>query len=161
MMKMVASSNSINTSMSNVIQFPTSAIKTTNPRLTDADRDMLLLKEKISQVESALEYVTTEAVSMVHRLGFDITKEDYIKDVTMIVDSIRGLMYRASELDYPIHSWVDENYKISEDKQFAYNPLWFTEDGEVTIGKDSRYATVDDDGNFIETDKDGNPLEDK
>lgn len=143
--------------MTNVINFPISKIKSTHPNISDPERDLLLLKEKITQVEAALEYVTTEAVSMVHRLGFDITQEDYIKDVTLIVDSIRGLMYRSSGLDYPIHTWVDENYQMSEDKQFAFNPAWFTEDGEVTDGV--RYATVDDDGNLIETDEDGNPLE--
>ena len=44
--------------MSNIIQFPTSNSKFTNPNLTDADRDLLLLKEKIQTTEAALEYVT-------------------------------------------------------------------------------------------------------
>jgi hypothetical protein len=150
-------SNKINNSMSNIIQFPTSISKSTNPNLTDADRDLLLLKEKIQTTEAALEYVTTETIGMVHRLGFDISQEDFIKDVTLIVDSVRGLMYRSSGLESPIHKFVDETYKWSEegtDRAYAYNPDWHTDD-------DIRHATVDEDGNFIETDENGNPLEDK
>lgn len=140
--------------MADIINFPLSKIKSSHPQISDPERDLLLLKEKITQVESSLEYVTTEAVSLVHRLGFDITQEDYIKDVTLIVDSIRGLMYRSSGLDYPIHKFVDENYKFSDDKQFAYNPDWFSEDGEVTIKADKEGEAVevyiDEDGNITE-----------
>ncbi len=142
-------SNNINMSMSNIIKFPTSKIKSTNPHLTDADRDLLLLKEKIYTTEAALEYVTTEAIGMVHRLGFDISQEDFIKDVTLIVDSIRGLMYRSSGLESPVHKWVDENYQWADegsDKAYAFNPEWQTEDNEMTIGS---------------VDENGNPLEDE
>ena len=140
-------SNNINNPMSNIIKFPTSKIRPTNPRLTDADRDLLLLKEKIHTTEAALEYVTTEAIGMVHRLGFDITQEDYIKDVTMIVDSIRGLMYRSSGLESPVHKWVDENYKWAEegsDRAYAYNPEWQTEDNDMIL------PSIDEDGNPLE-----------
>lgn len=140
-------SNSINNTMSNIIKFPTSKIKSTNPSLTDADRDLLLLKEKIHTTEAALEYVTTEAIGMVHRLGFDITQEDYVKDVTMIVDSIRGLMYRSSGLESPVHKWVDETYKWADegtDCAYAYNPEWQTEDNEMIL------PSIDENGNPLE-----------
>jgi len=137
MTKTVVSSNTINTDMGNIIKFPTSKIKHTHPEITDADRDLLLLREKINVIETSLEYVTTEAVAMVHRLGFDITREDYVKDVTLIVDSIRGLMYRSSGLEYPIHKWVDESYTMSEDGEYAFNPNWFDEKGELITSEDS------------------------
>lgn len=133
MTKTAASNNNINTSMSNIIQFPTSKINVNSPNLSDTDRDVLLLKEKITSIEQSLEYVTTEAVAMVHRLGFDITREDYVKDVTLIVDAIRGLMYRTSGLDYPIHKWVDEAYEMDDDNLYAYNPEWFDKNGELKI----------------------------
>ena len=91
MTKTVVSNTNINMDMSNIIQFPTSKLPISSTNLSDEDREALLIREKISSIEQSLEYVTTEAVAMVHRLGFDITREDYIKDVTLIVDAIRGL----------------------------------------------------------------------
>ena len=122
----------INKSMTNVIKFPSSQIKRpVRKSLSDKDRELLLLKEKVNAVEHSLEYVTMESISMVHRLGFDITREDFIKDVTHVVDAIRGLMYRASDIKSPIHEWVDNTYVMSDDKEqgdFAYHPEWYVED---------------------------------
>lgn len=147
-MKTVVSNNNINMDMSNIIQFPTSKLPISSTNLSDEDREALLIREKISSIEQSLEYVTTEAVAMVHRLGFDITREDYVKDVTLIVDAIRGLMYRTSGLEFPIHEWVDKAYEMDEDNLYAYNPEWFDKDGELKI-------SIDKDN------EDGNPLNEK
>ena len=59
----------INKSMTNVIKFPSSQIKRpVRKSLSDKDRELLLLKEKVNAVEHSLEYVTMESISMVHRL---------------------------------------------------------------------------------------------
>ena len=85
----------INNGMTNIIKFPSKHMSMSNPELSNEEREARLLREKILKIEEALEYVSTEAIGMVYRMGFDITKEDYVKDVTLIVDSFRSLMYKT------------------------------------------------------------------
>jgi hypothetical protein len=102
--------------MATVIQFPNSKIKNTHPELSDDQRKDLLLREKIDTIENALEYVTMESIAMVHRLGFDITREDMVKDITIIVDGFRSLMYRSSGMEHPMQKFVEENYIMKGDE---------------------------------------------
>jgi len=110
--------------MATILQFPIKNIRSDHSEISESDREARLLAEKIVNIENALEYSSTEAIGMVHRLGFNITEENLLKDVTLVVDSIRSLMYRASKLSHPMHEYVDKNYILedSEDGEYAYNP---------------------------------------
>ena len=123
----------ININMTNVIKFPSKHVKITHPDLTSKERQALLLREKISKVEECLEHVSTESIGMIYRMGFDITREDYVKDVTLIVDSFRSLMYKTMNLEHPVHDFVDKNYKIqdSPDGEYAFNPEWQDEEEKL------------------------------
>jgi len=120
----------INNGMTNIIKFPSKQMSMSHPELSNEEREARLLREKILKIEEALEYVSTEAIGMVYRMGFDITKEDYVKDVTLIVDSFRSLMYKTMNLDHPVHDFVDKNYKMqdSPDGEYAFNPEWQDEE---------------------------------
>lgn len=126
----------LNNSMTNVIKFPSKNVKVNHPDLTNEEREQRLLQEKIFKIEECLEYVCTESIGMVHRMGFDITQEDYVKDVTLIVDAFRGLMYKSMKMEHPIHDFVDKNYKLSDDEglgnEYAYNPQWVDESEELS-----------------------------
>ena len=126
-------SPNINNNMTNVIKFPSKHVKITHPDLSSKDRQALLLREKIAKVEECLEHVSTESIGMIYRMGFDITKEDYVKDVTLIVDSFRSLMYKTMNLEHPVHDFVDKNYKIqdSPDGEYAFNPEWQDEEEKL------------------------------
>ena len=123
----------INNSMTNIIKFPSKNVKITHPDLTSEERQALLLREKISKIEECLEHVSTESIGMIYRMGFDITREDYVKDVTLIVDSFRSLMYKTMNLDHPVHEFVDKNYKMqdSPDGEYAFNPEWHDEEEKL------------------------------
>jgi len=119
--------------MATVIQFPNSKVKNSHPDLTDDQRKDLLLREKIDTIENALEYVTMESIAMVHRLGFDITREDMVKDITLLVDGFRSLMYRSSGMEHPIQRFVEENYIMKggengdEAQTYAVCPMFATD----------------------------------
>lgn len=110
--------------MATILQFPIENIRPDHREVSESDREARLLAEKIVNIENALEYSSTEAIGMVHRLGFNITEENLIKDVTLVVDSIRSLMYRASKLPHPMHEYVDKNYILEDsgDGEYAFNP---------------------------------------
>lgn len=114
----------INSIMANVIEFPNKNIRKNHPDLSNEQRTQLLLSEKIDKVETSLEYVTIEMMSLIHRLGFDLVREDMVKDVTFILDATRSLMYRSSGLEHPLQSFVDEKYilKGRGGEEYAYCP---------------------------------------
>lgn len=114
----------INKDMGTVIQFPESKIRSSNPNLSNDERDKLVLLEKIESIENSLEYVSCQSIGMVSRLGYDITREDMVKDITLIVDAFRSLLYKCSDLPHPVQEFVDNNYQLSDtgDGEYAFNP---------------------------------------
>ena len=119
-------SECINNSMTNIIKFPSTHVKVSHSDLSNEEREAKLLREKVIKIEEALEYVSTESIGMIYRMGFDITREDYVKDVTLIVDSFRSLMYKTMNMEHPVHDFVDKNYKMvdSEEGEYAFCPDW-------------------------------------
>jgi hypothetical protein len=119
-------SEHINSSMTNIIKFPSTHIKASQQDFSSEEKEASLQREKIIKIEEALEFVSTESIGMVYRMGFDITREDYVKDVTLIVDSLRSLMYRTMNMEHPIHVFVDKNYKMvdSEEGEYAFSTEW-------------------------------------
>lgn len=127
--KQIVKSKPLNKGMATVIPFPNNKVRTNHPDLSDEQRKMLLIQEKIDGIENALEYVTMESISMVHRLGYDITREDMVKDITLIVDSFRSLMYRATNMKHPIQDFVQEKYIMEggdagDGNEYAICPEW-------------------------------------
>lgn len=110
--------------MANIIKFPNKNVKKSHPDLSNEQRNQLLLSEKLDTIENSLEYVTIEMMSLIHRLGFDLVREDLVKDITLILDSTRSLMYRASGLEHPLQNFVDEKYimKGRGGEEYAYCP---------------------------------------
>ena len=114
--------------MADIISFPPDRI-TRLPsvdNLSAEERKALILEEKKATIEGSLEYVAIESLGLISRLGFDITQENYVKDVTLMVDVFRSLLYRSIGIHHPIHDYVDKKYIITSDgvgsSEYAYNP---------------------------------------
>jgi len=121
--------------MADIISFPSSRIKRVpaTRNLSSEERKALILEEKKATIEGSLEYVTIESLGLIARLGFDITQENYVKDVTLLVDVYRSLLYRSIGLKHPIHDYVDKKYVITSDgyddgSEYAYNPDFVPEE---------------------------------
>ena len=133
----------INSSMADIISFPSNRIKRVHKAeqlLSDDERKALILEEKKATIEGSLEYVTVESLGLISRLGFDITQENYVKDVTLLVDVFRSLLYRSVGVKHPIHDYVDKNYVITSDghegSEYAYNPAFHNDDDEDELKSD-------------------------
>lgn len=125
----------INNGMADIISFPSDRIKRVPPtqNLSSEERKLLILEEKKATIEGSLEYVTVESLGLIARLGFDITQENYVKDVTLLVDVYRSLLYRSIGVKHPIHDYVDTKYVITKDEnedggEYAYNPDFYSEE---------------------------------
>lgn len=133
----------INNSMADIISFPSDRIKRVHKAeqlLSEDERKALILEEKKATIEGSLEYVTIDSLGLIARLGFDITQENYVKDVTLLVDVIRSLLYRSIGVHHPIHNYVDKNYVITSDghegSEYAYNPAFHIDGDEDELKSD-------------------------
>jgi hypothetical protein len=114
----------------NVIQFPKGKLNTPPQSL----------EEMVDSIEKLrLETAEEIATSMIPQLlgifasnGIDADQHEYIKDVSMIVESCKSLLYKYYNIDHPFHEMIESVFEFSynDDDTVSYNYTLPTETEE-------------------------------
>ena len=90
--------------MNNVIMFPNSNKIRSVPTPQTVQEDIENLK--LAHVDEALEFLNVLLMDnmIIGGFNFDFTKENkYLKDLAMVSESIRAILYKYHKIDHPLH----------------------------------------------------------
>lgn len=105
----------------NVILFP--GMKNVNAAPQSIDE----IVDKVTQtrqdhVDLVMVNITSELVNVFASNGIDIYDDKYLKDVAMVIESTKSLMYRQYDLEHTFHEMVDNIFEFdyNEDDSVSY-----------------------------------------
>ena len=104
----------------NVILFP--GFKRESPPQTLEEITDKVTQTRKEHVEGVLMDLIPDLIHMFGSYGLDVTSDEYIKDVAMIMESIKSTISRQYHLEHPFHSMVDNifDFSYNEDNTVAY-----------------------------------------
>lgn len=104
----------------NVIQFPKAKYNTPPQSLEEMVADIDRIRH-----EHADEIITSmipQLVGLFMANGIDVDQHEYIKDVSMIVESSKALLYKYFNIEHPFHEMIESvfEFNYNEDESVAY-----------------------------------------
>lgn len=105
----------------NVIQFPKAKMNTPPQSIEEMVADIDRLRR-----ETADEMATSmipQLIGIFMANGVDIDQHEYIKDVSMIVESSKSLLYKYFNIEHPFHDMIESVFEFSynDDETVAYS----------------------------------------
>lgn len=94
--------------MSNIVQFPNLKAPTKD-NLEKSVRDY-----KLEAIDYAADELYGDLFSRINYFGFDITDEHDLKDVALVVESIKSLLCKVSGVDHPLQKLATKMMSIQE-----------------------------------------------
>jgi hypothetical protein len=106
----------------NVIRFPKEKMNTPPQSLDDMIADMERMRhEHADEVASSM---IPQLIGLFMANGIDVDQHEYIKDVSMIVESTKSLLYKYMNIEHPFHDMVESvfefNYNDDETVSYKY-----------------------------------------
>lgn len=151
----------------NVIQFPTNKIvrnvDTENQKAQNKINDQLKYKQTKQFIEHQVDDIVMNLINSFLDLGIKTDKVNFTRDLAMVVDSMRGLIYRDFGMKHTSHSLIDKIVEVKQMKNghrsatIDYSKVMET--GTTTKPFNKEIKTELDDlsngaGMFFETDSD-------
>ena len=104
----------------NVILFP-GIKRDTPPQSVEEILDKVTQARK-EHVDGVVNDLIPDLIHMFGTYGLDISSDEYIKDVAMVMESIKAMVSRQYRLEHPFHGMVDNVFEFSfnEDNTVAY-----------------------------------------
>lgn len=104
----------------NVILFP--GFKRESPPQTLEEITDRVTQTRKDHVEGVAGELIPDLIHMFGSYGLDVTSDEYIRDVAMIMESIKSMISRQYHLEHPFHSMVDSifDFSYNEDNTVAY-----------------------------------------
>lgn len=131
----------------NVIQFPL------QPKAKEIDpKDEAEIQERISRLhfmhcEESISALTPYAMDRILNLGFIINSPEYLKDIALVIESMRAIMYKYHGFAHPLHQTAQDAF-IEKDGLVTWNNgAESTCNDEVIVSEDD-ILLVDDEGNI-------------
>lgn len=114
----------------NVILFP--GVKRDTPPQSVEEIVDKVVQARREHVEGVINDLLPDLIHMFGSYGLDINSDDYIKDVAMVMESIKAMVSRQYRLEHPFHKMVDNVFEFSfnEDNTVAYTYNFPTKDEE-------------------------------
>ena len=107
----------------NVIPFPTNRIvekSTAGPKKEDQKfLDQMHKQQTKEFVETSVDNMSLNLLKEFYNMGIKTDRGEFTKDLAMLVDTMRGLIYRDFNINHPAQRLVDKLVKISINKQGA------------------------------------------
>lgn len=106
----------------NIIQFPTNRIvekSTAGPRLDDKAAKRIQQKQTKEFVETAVDDISMNLLRQLYDLAIKTEKNTFTKDLAMVVDMIRGLVYRDFDMIHPAQKLSDKLVQVKENQGSA------------------------------------------
>ena len=70
----------------------------------------MLFRSADAMVEEMSGFLLTE----LDNYDIDVDNQEFVKDFIVVVDSLKGAIYRSFGLDHPFHVFVDKNVSVFE-----------------------------------------------
>lgn len=104
----------------NVVLFP--GFKRESPPQTVEEIVDKVTQTRKEHVEGVLVDLIPDMIHLFGSYGLDINSEEYVKDVAMVMESIKAMISRQYHLEHPFHSMVDNifDFSYNEDNTIAY-----------------------------------------
>ena len=104
----------------NVILFP--GFKSESPPQTIEEIADKVTQTRKDHVDMIMIDLIPDMIHVFGSYGVDINSEEYVKDVAMIMESIKAMINRQYHLEHPFHSMVDNifDFSYNEDNTIAY-----------------------------------------
>lgn len=104
----------------NVVLFP-GMRRDAPPQSIEEITDRVTQNRK-DHIEEVMYQIIPEMIYMFGSHGLDVNSDEYIKDVAMIMESIKSLASRQYQLEHSFHSMVDNifDFSYNEDNTVAY-----------------------------------------
>jgi len=114
----------------NVVLFPGSK-RESPPQSVEEIVDRVTQTRK-EHVEGVMMDLIPDLIHMFGSYGLDVSSDEYIKDVAMIMESIKSMISRQYNLEHPFHSMVDNifDFSYNEDNTVAYTYKFPNKDEE-------------------------------
>lgn len=105
----------------NVVVFPGCKREDAAPQTVEEIVDRITQTRK-DHVFAVMEDIIPEFIHVFGGFGIDINDDKYVKDVAMIIESIKSLLHRQYKLEHPFHTMVDNIFQFSynEDNMIEY-----------------------------------------
>jgi hypothetical protein len=105
----------------NVVMFPGFKRDDVPPQNVEEIIDKVTQTRK-EHVAGVMNDMIPEMINMFGAYGIDINDDKYVKDVAMIMESIKALLHRQYSLEHAFHRIADNMFEFSynEDSTIAY-----------------------------------------
>jgi hypothetical protein len=105
----------------NVILFPGVKLGEAPPQNLDEIHDKVIQTRK-EHVAGVMNDMVPDIINMFGAYGVDINDDKYIKDVALVMESIKALLHRQYNLEHPFHNMSDTifEFRYNEDNSIEY-----------------------------------------
>lgn len=105
----------------NVILFPGMKRHDAVPQTVEEIEDKIKQGRK-EHVDAVMFDLIPELIHVFGSYGLNIEDDKYTKDVAMIMESLKSLLYKQYKLDHPFHTMVENVFECTynEDQTIAY-----------------------------------------
>ena len=104
----------------NVIRFPKAKMNTPPQSLDDMIADMERMR--LDHADEVASSMIPQLIGLFMANGIDVDQHEYIKDVSMIVESTKSLLYKYMNIEHPFHEMVESvfDFNYNEDDTVSY-----------------------------------------
>lgn len=94
----------------NIVEFPRHRIVREHAGIEYIEQ----VKEKSKQTyaESVTDDLIGALLEEIENIGVDTTTDEFMKDFSMTVDSLRATIYRSFDVPHHLHDFIDKNVKM-------------------------------------------------
>ena len=103
----------INKGMDNVIPFP-KAKREGSPPQSDEEMRLQVIRNKKKYVNNIVEHYTNQLAMKFVQHGFNLEDEEFLKDFSFSVETIRSGLYRTLGIGHPFQQLMDEAIETLE-----------------------------------------------
>jgi hypothetical protein len=107
----------------NVIQFPKAKLNTPPQSLEEMVADIDRLRRDTA--DEIAGNMIPQIIGLFMANGIDVDQHEYIKDVSMIVESSKSLLYKYYNIEHPLHEMIESvfefNYNDDDTVEYSYS----------------------------------------
>ena len=105
----------------NVVEFPKSRIIREHAGVEYVEKAKE--KSKLNFAESVSDDLVDALLEEIESMGIDTNSDQFVKDFSMTVDTLRATVYRTLDVPHHLHDFIDNNVKmIYKDSGKLVNP---------------------------------------
>lgn len=108
--------NSSSNTETNILFFPENKIVRGRP-INKEQFNEEIIEHKIKYVDYILSKNMSSLFTKLGLEGINTETEQFYKDYSFTVETLRAALYRTMEMEHPIQDFVDENFQIQEETE--------------------------------------------